>query len=71
MARSLLRWTSLVVAAAVLYAVGVRRLHLHDFNAFIGVLLGVALGILAVFRLTRGDGEGWDGRPPTGAGDAR
>lgn len=66
--RSLLRWTSLVASAVVLYVVGVRRLHLHDFNAFIVVLLGIALGILAVFRLTRGGDEGREARPPEGVG---
>jgi hypothetical protein len=52
--RSLLRWTSLVASAAILYAVGVRRLHLHDFNAFLTVLLALALAVTAAFVLTRG-----------------
>lgn len=53
--RSLLRWTSLVAGAAILYAVGVRRLHLHDFNAFLAVLLVLALAIAGVFVVTRRD----------------
>jgi len=53
--RSLLRWTSLVATAVVLYAVGERRLHLHDFNAFLVVLLALALAITGVFVVTRGD----------------
>lgn len=53
--RSLLRWTSLVVAGGVLYVAGERRLHLHDFNTFIVVVLAVALAITGVFIATRGD----------------
>jgi hypothetical protein len=51
--RSLLRWTSLVVAGAILYGVGARRLHLHDFNTFLALLLVLALAITAVFVVTR------------------
>jgi hypothetical protein len=40
----------------VLYVVGVRRLHLHDFNAFILVVIAVAAAIVGVFFATRGDG---------------
>jgi len=40
----------------VLYVVGVRRLHLHDFNAFIVTLLAIAAVIVGVFFATRGDG---------------
>lgn len=54
--RSLLRWTSLVVAGGVLYALGERRLHLHDFNLFAGVLLALSALIVAIFVLTRGQG---------------
>jgi hypothetical protein len=39
----------------VLYVVGVRRLHLHDFNTFLVVLLAVAVVIVGVFVATRGD----------------
>ncbi len=56
--RSLLRWTSLAASAAILYVVGVRRLHLHDFDAFLAVLLALALAITGVFVVTRGDGGG-------------
>ena len=55
MARSLLRWSSLVVAAGVLYVAGERRVHLHDFNTFIVVVLAVALAITGVFIATRSD----------------
>lgn len=51
--RSALRWTSLVAAAAVLAVVGEARLHLHDFPRFLLVLLGVVVGVVAVFLLTR------------------
>lgn len=40
----------------MLYVVGARRLHLHDFNAFIVTLLAVAAVIVGVFFATRGDG---------------
>ena len=40
----------------MLYVVGVRRLHHHDFNAFILTLLAVAAVIVGVFFATRGDG---------------
>lgn len=40
----------------MLYVVGARRLHLHDFNTFILVLLAVAVAIVGVFFATRGDG---------------
>jgi hypothetical protein len=38
----------------VLYVVGVRRLHLHDFNTFIVTVLALAAAIVAVFVATRG-----------------
>lgn len=53
--RSLLRWTSLVGGAAVLYALGVRRLHLHDFPVFLVILLVLSVLIVVVFLLTRAD----------------
>jgi hypothetical protein len=56
--RSLLRWSSLVVAAGILYVVGERRVHLHDFNVFIMIVLALALAIIAVFAATASrDGE--------------
>ena len=39
----------------------VRRLHLHDFNAFLLTVLALAAGIVAVFVATRG------GAPPPGS----
>lgn len=59
--RSLLRWTSLVATGVVLYVVGVRRLHLQDFNAFLLTTLALAAGIVGVFLATRGDA------PPPGS----
>ena len=56
MARSLLRWTSLIAGGVVLYVVGVRRLHLQDFNAFLLIVLAVAVVIVAAFVATRGAG---------------
>ena len=53
--RSLIRWTSLVAAGVVLYVIGVRRLHLHDFNAFLLIVLALAAGIVGVFMATRGE----------------
>lgn len=53
--RSLLRWTSLVASGVVLYVAGERRLHLHDFNAFLVVVLAVAVLIAGVFLATRDD----------------
>jgi len=40
----------------VLYVVGVRRLHLQDFNAFLLIVLAVAVVIVAAFVATRGAG---------------
>jgi hypothetical protein len=34
---------------------GERRLHLHDFNAFLGLLLIVSVSIVAVLMATRAD----------------
>ena len=63
--QSLLRWTSLVAAGVVLYLIGARRLHLHDFNAFILIVLGLAAGVVGAFMATRGEapppGDGQDG----------
>jgi hypothetical protein len=39
----------------VLYALGLRRLHLHDFNAFLMVLLALAVAIVIVHAITGGD----------------
>ena len=44
----------------MLYVVGVRRLHLFDFNAFLLTVLVLAAVIAAVFVATRGD------EPPAG-----
>ncbi len=51
--RSALRWISLLVAAGVLYGLGARRLHLHDFATFVVALLVLTGGIVGVFLLTR------------------
>jgi hypothetical protein len=37
---------------------GERRLHLHDFNAFLVLLLGVSVVVIGVFLATRGDDTG-------------
>lgn len=56
--RPLLRWSSLAAGAAALAVAGERRLHLHDFNAFLVLLLGVSLVVIGVFIATRGDDAG-------------
>jgi hypothetical protein len=50
-----------VAGVVVLYVVGARRLHLHDFNAFLLTVLALAAGIVGVFVATRGDA------PPPGS----
>ncbi|HKZ08587.1 MAG TPA: hypothetical protein VJU81_24175 [Methylomirabilota bacterium] len=55
---SLLRWTSLAASGLALYVMGARRLHLHDFNTFIAIVLALAIGIVGVLVATRG------GSPP-------
>jgi len=55
--RSALRWISLVGAAAVLYGAGVRRLQLHDFPVFLGLVIVLSLAIVLVLLATRGDGR--------------
>ncbi len=44
----------------MLYAIGVRRLHLYDFNAFILTVLALAAGIVGIFVAAR------DPAPPPG-----
>lgn len=39
----------------MLYVAGVRRLHLHDFNAFLLIVLAVAVVVVGVFVATRGN----------------
>lgn len=56
--RPLLRWSSLAAGAAALAVAGERRLHLHDFNAFLVLLLGVSVVVIGVFIATRGDDTG-------------
>jgi hypothetical protein len=41
----------------------VRRLHLHSFPLFLGVVLGLAAAVVAVFVATAGRPAGQD-RPP-------
>jgi len=55
--RSALRWASLIGAAAVLYVAGARRLHLHDFSAFLVLVVVLSAAIVAVFRSARDDGR--------------
>lgn len=50
--RSLLRWTSLVLAAAVLYPLGARGFHHRQFDLFLGIVLGLAALIVVVFLTT-------------------
>jgi hypothetical protein len=54
--RSALRSISLLAAGAVLYAAGVRRLHLHDFSTFVVLVLALSVAIVAVFVAAR-DGQ--------------
>lgn len=56
--RSLLRWTSLVLTAAIFYAFGVAAFHHRRFNIFLGTLLALSVAIVAVFLATRSDGPG-------------
>jgi hypothetical protein len=56
--RPLFRWTSLAAGLAALGVAGHRRLHLHDFDAFLALLFAVAALIVAVFLATRGADEG-------------
>jgi hypothetical protein len=43
---------------AALAVAGERRLHLHDFNAFLALLLVVSVAIVAVLAATCGDDAG-------------
>lgn len=61
--RPLLRWSSLAAGVAALAVAGHRRLHLHDFDAFLALLLVVAVAIVGVFIATRGDGAGGPAGP--------
>lgn len=56
--RALLRWTSLIATVIVLGALGARRVHLHSFALFLGVVVGLALLTVATFVVTaRGAAE--------------
>lgn len=61
--RPLLRWSSLAAGVAALAVAGDRRLHLHDFNAFLALLLVVVVAVVAVFVATRGDDAGGPAAP--------
>jgi Na+/H+ antiporter NhaD/arsenite permease-like protein len=52
--RALLRWSSLIGAAAVLATLGAARTHQHNFPLFLGVVLGVAIVTVVVFVATAG-----------------
>jgi peptidoglycan/LPS O-acetylase OafA/YrhL len=61
--RPLLRWSSFAAGGAALAVAGHRRLHLHDFNAFLALLLVVAVVVVAVFVATRGGGAAGPAAP--------
>ena len=50
--RPLLRWTSLVVAGALLAWLGAARMHQQNFVLFLAIVLGLAIGIVVVFVST-------------------
>jgi hypothetical protein len=50
--RSALRWSSLVAAGAVLYALGAKGFHHRQFNVFIVTVLVLAVLIVVTFVLT-------------------
>ena len=59
--RSALRWTSLVLAGAALYALGTRGFHHRQFNVFILTVLLLSALVVVTFVLTSRPG-GEDGR---------
>ena len=52
--RPLLRWISLLAAAIVLAALGASRFHQHRFALFLGIVLALAVGVVAVYVATAG-----------------
>jgi hypothetical protein len=58
--RPLLRWISLVAAALVLAALGACRFHQSRFVLFLGVVMALAVVVVAVYVAT---GDGGDERP--------
>lgn len=62
--RALLRWISLLGGGAVLYGVGVSRLHHQNFSLFLALLLALAVLTVVVFLLTRDAGLGTRREPP-------
>jgi hypothetical protein len=54
--RSALRWTSLAVTGAVLYALGAKGFHHRQFDLFLAVVLGLAALVVLCFVLTSTDG---------------
>jgi hypothetical protein len=59
--RPLLRWSSLVAAALVLAALGAARFHQGRFVLFLGVVMALAVVVVAVYVATANGGD----RPET------
>lgn len=53
----MLRWASLGGMAVALAALGAARTHQQNFVLFLGIVLGLALAVVAVFVVTAGDDE--------------
>ncbi len=51
--RPLFRWISVAGSGALLYALGVNRLHHHNFPLFLAIVLALAVLTVVVFMLTR------------------
>jgi hypothetical protein len=60
--RPLLRWTSLVATALVLAALGAWRLHQGRFVLFLGVVVALAVVVVAVYVATAVGDEGPEAR---------
>lgn len=54
----MLRWASLGGMAVGLAVLGAARTHQQNFVLFLGIVLGLALAVVAVFVVTAGDDEG-------------
>lgn len=50
--RPLLRWTSLVAMAIVLAVLGSSRAHQQNFVLFLGIVLGLAIAVVAIYVAT-------------------
>jgi hypothetical protein len=55
--RPLLRWISLVAAALVLAALGAWRFHQSRFVLFLGIVMALAVVVVAVYVATAGGDE--------------